>query len=67
MSIHNLVTKKVLKKVDAQIEAAYKIHFNCVQIPMMDIPKIYDTARGLILKGADADSVLKKMAEEYKK
>lgn len=66
MTVNNLVPKKILKRIDSEIEAAYKVHFNCVQIPMMDIPKIYATARELILKGSSADDVLRKMAESYK-
>lgn len=54
------------KKMDSAIEAAFKVHFNCVQIPLMDIPRIYKIAREKMSKGQTADQAMKSIRELYK-
>ena len=60
------MTKIKLKKLDDQIEASFKIHFDRVQIPIWDIPKIYKGAREVFQAGKPIDDYLKTLAETYK-
>jgi hypothetical protein len=58
--------KRLQKQIDSQIEAAFKIHFDRVQIPIFDIPKIYDRARADIEAGKTADESLQALSQAYK-
>lgn len=60
------MTKKEKKQQDTEIESAFRIHFNYVEIPIMDIPKIYKRAR--VLMATDnytASQAVKIIAEIY--
>jgi signal transduction protein with GAF and PtsI domain len=58
--------KRLQKQIDSQIEAAFKIHFDRVQIPIMDIPRIYRIAHEKIEKGMSADEAVKSISMLYK-
>jgi len=55
-----------MKKLDKQISAAFRTHFNCVQIPLLHITQIYKEARERVLKGEDVNQVMHNMANRYK-
>jgi hypothetical protein len=57
--------KKLDKSIDDAIEAAFKVHFDRVQIPIMDIPRIYRIARERIAKGQTANEAMLKIRELY--
>ena len=57
------MTKAQLKKVDARINAAYKVVGNCVEINMMDIPKVFKAGRDAIEAGADDEALKARLAE----
>ena len=57
--------KQTQKQIDKLIEQAFKIHFNRIQIPIMDIPRIYKIARERMEKGQTADEALLKIRELY--
>ena len=58
---------KIKKAIDKQISEAYRVHFDRVQVPMLDLPKIMDRARQHILAGENANQVLYNLSLEYKK
>lgn len=53
-------------KTEKLIESAFKVCFDCVQIPIMDIPKIYARARKHIENGEDSIQVMHNISLEYK-
>lgn len=60
--------KSITKKLDGEIERCFKIHFNRVQIPIMDIGTIFNKAKTEYLKadGRTIDDILKTISLEYK-
>lgn len=58
---------KLEKQVDTDTEKAFRVHFDRVQIPIMDIPGIYQRARVLMQKdNYTADDAVKIIAQIYK-
>jgi hypothetical protein len=54
------------KQQDMLIESAFGKHFNRVQIPLMDIPKIYREARIALEHGMSLDNAMEVLAMTYK-
>lgn len=48
------------------LDQAFKVHFDRVQIPIFDIPRIYSRARMLVGQGLTADQALALISEGYK-
>lgn len=55
---------KVRKSIDREISAAYKLHFDYVQVPIRELTKICEEARALIASGYTANDALKKIRTE---
>ncbi len=56
---------KKSKALEAEIERAFAVHFNRVQIPIMDIPKIFREAREAHARGLDINNFLQELASNY--
>jgi len=57
------MTKAQLKKVDARVSQAYKVVGNCVEIDMMDIPRVFAVGRAAVEAGADDEALKAKLGE----
>jgi hypothetical protein len=57
---------KLSVKLEKEVDAAFKKHFNCVQIPMMDLPKIFNETRQRFMAGEAIDAVMEKLSNKYK-
>ena len=57
---------KLHKKTEKLLDAAFKTAFDCLPIPMLDIPKIFNEARKRVLAGEDALQVMHNLALGYK-
>lgn len=60
------MAKKKSDELDNKIAAAWRVHGDRVQIPMMDIPKIFANARAAVADGFDLDEHLQLVAAHYK-
>lgn len=53
--------KKAQKLADARIERAYSLGCRDIQIPLMDIPKVFAVGRKALLEGADDETLQSKI------
>lgn len=58
--------KQSKKQIDSDIEKAFYVHFDRIQIPIMEIGKIYQHGRDEINKGKTADQAMSELVLKYK-
>lgn len=63
-----LMTKRDNLKVSKKVDEAYKIFFNCVQVPIFDLSKIYKQGIDAYLDGGqdNLNKAFFDLAEKYK-
>lgn len=57
------MTKAQQKKVDARITKAYTSSCNGIEIPMLEIPRIFKVGRDAVAAGADDEALKAKIVE----
>ena len=55
------------KAIENAVNEAYRKHFDCVPVNMMDLGKIMDIGRDAILEGRDLDTAMAAAVTEYRK
>jgi len=62
------MAKKKKSELDAKVEATYYQYFNCIQVSLMSIPKIWNDIQNVILNvpQEQQDAEMKKLVEKWR-
>lgn len=55
------------KLIEAECNRCYKVHGNCVQIPIFDLSKIFDAGRAAGKAGQSIEEAIKTAIAKYRK
>lgn len=54
------------KAIENQVDAAFRVHGQCVQINVMDVGKVLEAGRAAGRAGGDIDGAVKAAVEQYR-